>query len=67
MCLINQVLRHEDIWESGGIDPPFSTSALDGGEWSESRPGRFNPGKTARGAHRVGGWVDSKVGLNSKD
>jgi hypothetical protein len=28
------------MWGSGGIAPPFSTSALDGGE-SPSRPGRF--------------------------
>jgi hypothetical protein len=32
MCLINLVLSHEDIWESGGIAPPFLTSALDRGE-----------------------------------
>jgi hypothetical protein len=29
---------------SGGIAPPFLTSALDGGDWSASRPGRFTPG-----------------------
>jgi hypothetical protein len=23
-----KVIRHEDIWGSGGIAPPFSTSAL---------------------------------------
>jgi hypothetical protein len=28
-------------WGSGGIAPPFLTSALDGDEWSASRPGRF--------------------------
>jgi hypothetical protein len=28
-----------------GIAPPFLTSALDGGEWSASLPGRFIPGK----------------------
>jgi hypothetical protein len=26
----------------------FLTSALDGGEWSASRPGRFTPGKSPR-------------------
>jgi hypothetical protein len=30
-------------WESGGIAPPFLTSALGGGEWSASRPGRMAP------------------------
>jgi hypothetical protein len=33
------------VWGSGGIAPPFLTSALDGGEWSASRPGRYIPGK----------------------
>jgi hypothetical protein len=28
-------------WGSGGIAPRNLTSALDGGEWSASRPGRF--------------------------
>jgi len=35
----------------------FLTSALDGGEWSVSRPGRFTPRKRAPGAHWIGGWV----------
>jgi hypothetical protein len=30
---------------SGDITPVFLTSALDGGEWSASRSGRFTPGK----------------------
>jgi hypothetical protein len=30
----------------GVINPPFLTSALDGGEWSASLPGRFHPGKS---------------------
>jgi hypothetical protein len=38
-------ITHEDIWASGGIAPPFFTSALDGGEWSGSGPGRFIPGE----------------------
>jgi hypothetical protein len=34
--------------EYGGVDVQihiFLTSALDGGEWSAPRPGRFTPGK----------------------
>jgi hypothetical protein len=27
------------------IAPPSLISALDGGEWSTSRPGRFTPGR----------------------
>jgi hypothetical protein len=31
------------------------TSALDGGEWSASRPGRFIPGERSPGIHWIGG------------
>jgi hypothetical protein len=41
----------------------FLTSALVGGEWSASRPGRFTPGERAPGTHYIGGWVDPKSGL----
>jgi len=38
--VLNQVPRHEDVWTPGGIASHiFLTSALDGGEWSASRPG----------------------------
>jgi hypothetical protein len=30
LCLINEALRPEDVWESGGMAPYFLTSALDG-------------------------------------
>jgi hypothetical protein len=36
---------------SGGIVPPFLTSALDG-EGSASRPGRFIAGERTTGTHR---------------
>jgi hypothetical protein len=36
-----------------------STSALDGGEWSASRPGR------ALGTHWIGSWVDPRAVLDS--
>jgi hypothetical protein len=36
----------------------FLTSALVGGEWSTSRPGRFNPRERPPGTHWIGGWVD---------
>jgi hypothetical protein len=44
----NQALRHEDIWESEGMAPPFLISGLDGGEWLASSPGRFTRGKNHR-------------------
>jgi hypothetical protein len=46
----------------GGLDVyirVFLTSALVGGEWSDSRPGRFTPG-----THWIGGWVDPRAGLD---
>jgi hypothetical protein len=36
----------------------FFTSALAGGEWSTSRPGRFTPGERAPRTHWIGDWVD---------
>jgi hypothetical protein len=41
------------------------TSALDGGEWSASRPGRFTPRERATGTHWIGGWVGSRAGLDT--
>jgi hypothetical protein len=43
----------------------FLTSALVGGEWSASRPGRFTPGERAPGTHWIRGWVDPKAGLDN--
>jgi hypothetical protein len=41
--------------ENGIIDPAFLTSALYGGEWSASRPGRFTPGKNFPGTQWIKG------------
>jgi hypothetical protein len=41
------------------------TSALDGGEWSASRLGRFTPRKSAPGTHCVGVWVSSRAVLDA--
>jgi hypothetical protein len=51
LCLTNYAPRHGDVWGSGGIDPLFLTSALDGGEWSASHPGRFTRLKIFPGTH----------------
>jgi hypothetical protein len=40
------------------------TSALLGGEWSVSHPGRFNPGEKAPGTHWVGRPVDPRTDLD---
>jgi hypothetical protein len=51
----------------GGVEVylySFMTTALEGGEVSASRPRRSSPpGKT--GTHCTGGWVDSRVSLDS--
>jgi hypothetical protein len=50
---------------NGGIAPSFLTSALDGGEWLASRPGRFSPGEIDPGAHWIGDWVGPRAGLKA--
>jgi hypothetical protein len=57
LCSINQALRHEGVLGSGSITPPFSTSTLDGGEWSASRSFRFNPRELTHGSHCIGNWL----------
>jgi hypothetical protein len=50
---------------NGGIAPLFFTSALDGGEWSASRPGRFTPGEIGPGNDGIGVWVGPRAGLDA--
>jgi len=38
------------------------TAALEGGEWSATRPGRTLPPRKT-GAHFTGGWVGPRAGL----
>jgi hypothetical protein len=56
--------RHGGAWgERRYSSYSFSTSALDGGEWSASRPGRaFTPGTQC-----TGGWVGLRAGLDTED
>jgi hypothetical protein len=52
----------------GGVDVQihiFLTSALVGGEWSTSRPGRFTPEERAHSTHWIGGFVDLRAGLEN--
>jgi hypothetical protein len=65
LCLINQALRHEGIRKSVGIAPLFLTSAIDGGEWSDLRFGRFATGKRTPGTHWIGDWVGPTVDLDA--
>jgi hypothetical protein len=41
------------------------TSALDGGEWSVSRHGRFTARGRAPGTHWIGGWVGPRAVLDT--
>jgi hypothetical protein len=57
LCLINEAPRHEDVWGSGGIRPPFLTTALDKDEWVVSRPCRFISEETVPFTHFIRGWA----------
>jgi hypothetical protein len=63
LCLI----KHHGMktYGGGGVAPPFLTSALDGSEWSASRPCRFTPGERAPGTHWIGCWVGLSPGLDA--
>jgi hypothetical protein len=39
----------------------YLASALDGGEWSASRPGRFTPKEKAPYIHCIGGWMSPRT------
>jgi hypothetical protein len=41
------------------------TSALDGGEWSDSRPGRFTSKERTPVTHWIGGWVGPRTVLDA--
>jgi hypothetical protein len=54
----------------GGVDVQiqvFLTSALVGGEWSDSRPGRFTLRERAPGTHWIRGWVDPRAGRDNME
>jgi hypothetical protein len=62
----NWAPRHEGVLGEWRISPTHSlASALDGGEWSASRPDRFTPRERAPGTHSIGGWVGSRVVLDA--
>jgi hypothetical protein len=58
--------RHEGVlWERMYISTHSLTSALDGGEWLTSSPGRFTPRERASGTHWIGGWVGPRAVLDA--
>jgi hypothetical protein len=62
----NWAPRHEGVLGEWRYSSTHSlTSALDGGEWSASRPCRFTPRERAPGYHWKGGWVDPRAVLDA--
>jgi hypothetical protein len=49
--LASRSQRHNNIWGSKGVAPPFLTSALVGCEWSASLPDRFTLWKGTPGIY----------------
>jgi hypothetical protein len=64
--VLNYAPRHEGVlWEWRYGSTHSLTSALDGGEWSASRPGRLTPRERALGTHWIGGWVGPRAVLDA--
>jgi hypothetical protein len=62
----NWAPRHEGILGEWRYSSTHSlTSALDEGEGSTSRPGRFTPKERAPGTHWIGGWVGPRAVLDA--
>jgi hypothetical protein len=66
LLCFNWAPRHEGVlgeWRDSSMHS--LTSALDGGEWSASRPGRIIPRERDLGNHWIGGWVGPRAGLDA--
>jgi hypothetical protein len=62
----NRAPRQEGVLAEWRYNSTHSlTSALDGGEWSASRPFPFTPRERAPGTHWIGGWVGPRAGLDA--
>jgi hypothetical protein len=54
--------------ELGYIDSQFFlASALVGGQWSDSRPGRFTPEERDPGTNWIEGWVGPRAGMDNME
>jgi hypothetical protein len=64
--VLNWAPRREGVLEDFRYSSTHSlTLALDGGEWSASRAGRFTPRGKAPSTHWIGGWVGPRAVLNA--
>jgi hypothetical protein len=62
----NLASRHEGVLGEWRYSCKNSLiSAIDGGEWSASRPGRFTHRERAPGTHWIGGWVGPRATLDA--
>jgi hypothetical protein len=62
----NWAPRHEGVLEEWRYSSTHTlTSAVDGGDWSASRPGRFTPRERAPIIHWIGGWVGLRAALGA--
>jgi hypothetical protein len=52
-------------WGIEGIAPRIINFGTRWGEWSDLRPGSFNPRERAPGTHWIGGWVGPRAGLDT--
>jgi hypothetical protein len=65
-CFFNQSSLHDGVlWEWRYSSTHPLASALDGGEWSASRPGRYTLRERAPGTHWIGDWVDPRAVLDA--
>lgn len=58
LCLISWEPRHENMLWRWGVAPSFSTSAVNGSEWSASRSCRYALWESVSGTHFIGCWVN---------
>jgi hypothetical protein len=65
VCFLTGHHAIKAYWGAEVLLYAFSTSALDGGEWSASRPGRFTPRERVPGTHWKGGWEGPRAGLDT--
>jgi hypothetical protein len=59
--------KHHATKTYGGVEVQFHvflTSALGGGEWLASRPGRFTSGERVPYTHWTGSWMDPRASLD---
>jgi hypothetical protein len=65
VLFLNRAPRHGGTLEESRYGSThYLTSALDGREWSASRPGRFTAGERVPGTHWKRGWVGLRAGLD---